>query len=714
MPRKKSKTQVHGKDTPDQSKPSTEPTSLPRPTPPQSSTEDSRPGNGSEAPQPVLPANGSKPAPVIADMRMGWYGSWKQKAKPVAEVAMESATPASGTSASEMSSSRLPRKPSFQDGLETPSPKRYLSGSVTQSTKSTPLAATTTNISISSNNSKAKLPTEALIVDEPKDNNSAQIPDPPLPPDPVVSDNIPVDTTKTQAQSRPVSSSGWFGSWWSRPDGYEEAKKPVVLKQEDSTLEEAKNKPLPGTTPNESPEQSKVLQTNPIDIPQDTNGTISQLTEQILSKSADSRSWFWTWSKAQDSRPSILAANNTQVENLGDKNGSASGKSVLKTITAEDLGQKNGTSGSIKDGQEGKTAKKSSGWAFWSKEPVEPESNLDGSIHKQIGEIAVANTPSQSNPEAAQFNVVEESPPKETPKPTSKKGRGRPPKMTDQSTSSTPLKATPQPSPSRKEADALTKQPVIAADRTRENLLFPEFSKTYSILQKPSIWQNIRDYFVGNEAEHPHLHLIEKPPRIKKALAIGIHGYFPPGIVQKLLGAPTGTSIKFSNQAAAAIKSWTENHGYECEIEKVALEGEGLIADRVDILWKLLLNWIDHVRSADLILLACHSQGVPVTIMLVERLIRFNCTGWNTKIGICAMAGVNLGPFEAYRTKWLGSAGFQLFEFANPFSKVSTDHLSALEEVLKHGVKIVYIGSLDDQLVSVEVWCKLFILRCFN
>jgi hypothetical protein len=200
----------------------------------------------------------------------------------------------------------------------------------------------------------------------------------------------------------------------------------------------------------------------------------------------------------------------------------------------------------------------------------------------------------------------------------------------------------------------------------------------------------------------PHLHILPNPPRIKKALAIGVHGFFPAPIFQRLLGAPTGTSIKFANKAATAVKAWAEQRGFDCEIEKVALEGEGLIADRVDTLWKLLLNWIDHIRSADLILIACHSQGVPVSVMLVERLIKFKCISTGTKIGICAMAGVNLGPFAEYKTQIFGRSALELFDFSNPKSQVSTLYLTALDEILKHGVKVVFVGSIDDQLVSLE------------
>jgi len=116
-----------------------------------------------------------------------------------------------------------------------------------------------------------------------------------------------------------------------------------------------------------------------------------------------------------------------------------------------------------------------------------------------------------------------------------------------------------------------------------------------------------------------------------------------------VIGQPTGTSIKFANHASEAIRRWTDAHGsVDCDIEKVALEGEGKIAERVDNLWKLLLNWIDHVRKADFILVACHSQGVPVAIMLMAKLIEFGVVSAG-RIGVCAMAGVSLVGLFSYQ-----------------------------------------------------------------
>lgn len=125
-----------------------------------------------------------------------------------------------------------------------------------------------------------------------------------------------------------------------------------------------------------------------------------------------------------------------------------------------------------------------------------------------------------------------------------------------------------------------------------------------------------------------------------------IHGLFPAPLLRTVIGQPTGTSIRFANHAAAAIRRWADAHGsIDCDIENVSLESEGKIADRVDNLWKLLLNWIDHVRKADFILVACHSQGVPVAVMLVAKLIEFGVVS-SGKIGICAMGELYLHIFS--------------------------------------------------------------------
>jgi hypothetical protein len=235
------------------------------------------------------------------------------------------------------------------------------------------------------------------------------------------------------------------------------------------------------------------------------------------------------------------------------------------------------------------------------------------------------------------------------------------------------------------------------------NQVLPNFKDTFALQDRPTLLQSLgRFLHYSKEPSNKHVYKLAYPQCIKKALSIGIHGYFPAPLIRSVLGQPTGTSVRFSTLAAEAIRKYTDDQGYTCEIQKIALEGEGRIAERVDLLWKLLLNWMEEIRSADFILVACHSQGVPVGIMLVAKLILFGCINAN-RVGVCAMAGVNLGPFADYKSRWISGSAGELFEFALPYSKVSKDYESALRTCIDFGVRISYIGSIDDQLVSLEV-----------
>lgn len=48
-------------------------------------------------------------------------------------------------------------------------------------------------------------------------------------------------------------------------------------------------------------------------------------------------------------------------------------------------------------------------------------------------------------------------------------------------------------------------------------------------------------------------------------------------------------------------------------------------------------------------------------------------------------------------------AAAELWELANPASEISQRYETALKEVLEYGVRITFIGSIDDQLVPMEV-----------
>ncbi|KAL2753270.1 hypothetical protein ACRALDRAFT_1065400 [Sodiomyces alcalophilus JCM 7366] len=370
-------------------------------------------------------------------------------------------------------------------------------------------------------------------------------------------------------------------------------------------------------------------------------------------------------------------------------------------------------------------------WAFWSRdvrskrgtEPTPPNPRS----HSDSGELAVIGQGSEAKPEPACgmevtgnqcLDAQKEASPKQRPAAGKKTKRLRPESMDIDDTSSVRSGASasaPQPaSPSKPSAvdstqvSTKTKQRSTSESQTKAlppNLLLPSFSSTYRMKDNPSILKQITQFLLRTrQPPANHVFRVKDPPKIKKAIAIGVHGLFPASYLRPMIGQPTGTSIRLANQCAESIRRWVDANGCsDCEIEKVALEGEGKIANRVDNLWKLLLNWIDHIRSADLILLACHSQGVPVAVILLAKLIDLGVIT-DAKIGVCAMAGVSLGPFPDYKSSMgmlMGNAA-ELWQFSNPDSEVSKRYEVALKEVLEYGVRMTYIGSIDDQLVPLE------------
>ncbi|KAB5558621.1 hypothetical protein GE09DRAFT_1120074 [Coniochaeta sp. 2T2.1] len=385
--------------------------------------------------------------------------------------------------------------------------------------------------------------------------------------------------------------------------------------------------------------------------------------------------------------------------------------------------------------------KAGSTWAFWSRD-MGSKSSGKQVAQQEEGQLAVMGESSENKPQRSKSMDINTPRPKEEPLKSpdrddaslnlgtspakasisSKKSKRLRPQAMDLDDVSSPSR------PSTPKTDSVAKVPepatkagtskavaskVVATTSTTTstkptvpNLLLPSFRSTYRMKDNPSIIQQIAQLLLRTQQPPAnHVFLAKEPPRIKKALAIGVHGLFPANYMRTIIGQPTGTSIKFANHAADAIRRWADSHGCEdCEIEKVALEGEGKIGERVENLWKLLLNWIDQIRSADLIILACHSQGVPVSLMLLAKLIELGVVT-SSRVGVCAMAGVSLGPFPDYRSGMgilMGSAA-ELWEFSNSESEISKRLEASMKAVLNHGARVTLVGSLDDQLVPLEV-----------
>jgi len=225
----------------------------------------------------------------------------------------------------------------------------------------------------------------------------------------------------------------------------------------------------------------------------------------------------------------------------------------------------------------------------------------------------------------------------------------------------------------------------------------------------------------------------------RRVVVIGIHGWFPGAMMRSVLGEPTGTSTKFVNMMIQALEEFQESYGVTLDrITPIPLEGEGTIGHRVDKLYTSLTSnheWMADVHLADAIFFASHSQGSIVSTHILDRLIRDGHirTGKNMSAAplptdgpagiandaarpveqrICCLAlcGIHLGPLRYLSSSSLllpyiqyfeSTAARELFEFQNTENEVSKAYMGALRNVVNHGTKMVYVASLNDQVVPI-------------
>ncbi|KAH0561990.1 hypothetical protein GP486_003300 [Trichoglossum hirsutum] len=635
-----------------------------------------------------------------------WYGgTWPRISKsiPITQVARETVSTASSVNeaAGSLSTSKPPERPAtpkVKPSLRS-SPSLHFPRSIQNSPRSLPVAAATTKVNITSNG----LVDGCASEDKPgvAKESSAKL-----------HEGEPVGIQKTpnglegqeKAPTVPVADlaivpqSSWL-DWFSRTPVAEHVIEPQRPSQEAFPTEGVQAGPQEDCLM----EIQSLLPKQPLNQSDGVNNDLD-----ATSITQRNRTWFWFWSasaptQCQSEHPTsggVLEANNSSEAlptpglNIARKN---KAKGSVDTSMAE-------ASPELSPAKTKPLPDRSSGWAFWSRERT--KSTTDSSVvGDNVDELVVPDMPLQSHPQASNYEQMNTS----TKFEAAKLGKRARPKSLDMPEDSVSNMSQAVPSTQQTPTQGLTPSKSKSAEKTAKqpkalpaNLLLPSFHSTYRPQESTSVLQQLsRLLLQGKQTLTKHVRIVRDPPPVKKAIAIGIHGYFPAPLIRTLLGQPTGTSIRFANSAAAAIKRWTGSRGYECEIEKIALEGEGKIGERVYALWKLMLNWIDKIQKADLILVACHSQGVPVAIMLIAKLIDFCCLD-AARIGVCAMAGVNLGPFPDYKSRLLNGSAGELFEFSDPGSVVSKRYEDAMKIAVDHGVRILFVGSIDDQLVSLE------------
>lgn len=244
---------------------------------------------------------------------------------------------------------------------------------------------------------------------------------------------------------------------------------------------------------------------------------------------------------------------------------------------------------------------------------------------------------------------------------------------------------------------------------------------------------------------------------VKRVVVVGVHGWFPAKMLNSVIGEPTGTSQKFANMMGEAVKQFFRDKDideHEIRLTLIPLEGEGVIDDRVDKLYKAYLSnpaWINDLRRADAILFAAHSQGCVVTTHLISRMIAQGhirtahnreavarcewafgpiaivpsedskkgrrlaaalggAEGGRQKVAMLAMCGVHLGPLYSISTssvigpylQWFeNAAARELFEFQDTNSAVAQAYHRSLSMILENEVRVLLVASLNDQVVPI-------------
>lgn len=124
-----------------------------------------------------------------------------------------------------------------------------------------------------------------------------------------------------------------------------------------------------------------------------------------------------------------------------------------------------------------------------------------------------------------------------------------------------------------------------------------------------------------------------------------------------MVGEPTGTSSKFCEQTAKAVRHYFEQeHDLVLPLEcmtLIPLQWEGKVQERVEKLYSFLVDnpaSLNALQSADVIFWTTHSQGTPVSAILLDRLIQENIIRHKSQaLCLLAMAGIAHGPFASLK-----------------------------------------------------------------
>ncbi|ODV96884.1 hypothetical protein PACTADRAFT_48681 [Pachysolen tannophilus NRRL Y-2460] len=207
--------------------------------------------------------------------------------------------------------------------------------------------------------------------------------------------------------------------------------------------------------------------------------------------------------------------------------------------------------------------------------------------------------------------------------------------------------------------------------------------------------------------------------KMKKAVIIGLHGFYPIKMVKTLIGRQTGTASTFVNMATAALWDWCASNDCDIDLDTIALEFDGKISEGCENLIKLLnKNWIDVIKNCDFLYIVSNSQSCIVATHLLEKLVEQKIIlSANQKVSMLNMDGIFQGPFNNLDSKLIlknysplenGTLN-EVFNFQKNLSFESSKLISSLNRILQTdaNVKISFIGSISD--CFVPLYSSLFL-----
>lgn len=421
-----------------------------------------------------------------------WYqgGTWRRgsKATPVTQVAKESIFAATDKASEIITTARSPLTSAV--GPSKRSSSAYLSRNIESPVRSSSLHASAKKPLAEATPSKTPNGSVQQLImpirTPPQDKDSVQVNKPTVkkeenaPPLATNTDPQPADTAKSKKpaahNANTITSNTLWRGWFSRHE------------------ETPGFKPDPPKTQEATNESTVAHIGNPIQ----RRTSNPELASANAEEATIPRSWLGLWSATRSSKAEPTDAAAPEIKSSTKRPQSSSEMTTPK----EDA-----------DASKAVPTAKSPGWAFWSREVTKDSG--DNASNRNVGELALAGSPSQSHPESAVLDeasgVLGKRP--RSVEPSGKAGTPQPQRQKTQKEQSAEPDGTSTP---RMHPET----ELRGADKST-NLLLPQLRFTYRPAEKPSLLQSLNRLWQYNRSiDAGQVEFLSHPPRIKRALTI--------------------------------------------------------------------------------------------------------------------------------------------------------------------------------------------------